>query len=180
MYNVHKFVTALPADAGFSASRSYRYWLSRCWNKNGRLLVVVGLNPSTADEHKDDLMIRKCIGFAKRWGFGKLAMVNMFAWRATRPDDMFAQYRPIGPRNDYWLQAFGDAADGILAAWGKHQRFLPRVERVMAFLPEMKALAVNVDGSPRHPLYMPYGCHPTLYELGAAQRVPLTSKKGHA
>ena len=43
---------------------------------------------------------------ARRWGFGELAVVNLYAWRATQPTALFAAERHganiIGPENDAW------------------------------------------------------------------------------
>jgi hypothetical protein len=49
---------------------NHRYVLRREWNQNVRgILNWIMLNPSTADDHFDDPTIRRCVGFAKRWGF---------------------------------------------------------------------------------------------------------------
>src|SRR5271165_6802401 len=61
------------------------------------------LNPSKADEATDDPTIRRCIGFARSWGFGSLAVGNLFAYRATYPDELCASPDPVGSENDYWL-----------------------------------------------------------------------------
>jgi hypothetical protein len=61
------------------------------------------MNPSTADENKDDPTIRRCVQFASSWGCGGLCMANLFALRATKPAELFAARDPIGPGNDDWL-----------------------------------------------------------------------------
>ncbi len=48
-------------------------------------VVWVMLNPSTADHVHDDPTIRRCMGFARAWGYGGIAVVNLYAWRATDP-----------------------------------------------------------------------------------------------
>lgn len=40
--------------------------------------MVIGLNPSTADETRDDPTIRRCTGYARLWRFGGLLMTNLF------------------------------------------------------------------------------------------------------
>lgn len=57
-------------DAILSADRKYRYVLTRIWDEAKPTVLFIGLNPSTADEETDDQTIRKCIGYAKRWGYG--------------------------------------------------------------------------------------------------------------
>ena len=83
--------------ARFSESRTHRYALWRIWEKGAPMVMFVGLNPSTADETQDDPTIRRCIDFAKRWGYGGLYMLNIFAFRATNPKDMKAAADPVGP-----------------------------------------------------------------------------------
>ena len=144
----------------------YRYWLTR--NLGGsRPLVVIGLNPSTADATKDDATIRKERGFAQRWGCTWLVKVNAYAIRATKPPD-FEAYRKAGkdaigaPWNDEAILAAAricEANDGImLAAWGTNIE--PRRAREVRALISSKVfvwtLGENKDGSPRHPLYLSY------------------------
>jgi len=66
--------------------------------------MFIGLNPSTADETKDDPTIRRCINYAKRWGYSGLCMTNLFALRATKPAVMKANPGPVGRENDYQIQ----------------------------------------------------------------------------
>lgn len=136
-------------------------------NRLGDYLMVIGLNPSTADDMNDDPTIRRCIDFAKRWGYGALCMTNLFAWRATNPDDMKAQPDSIGMDNDQWLLDCADGAGLILAAWGKHGTHLHRGDLVTRLLARngftLHALKKNGDGSPQHPLYVPAITEPFAY-----------------
>ena len=52
--------------------------------------MFVMLNPSTADEHRDDPTIRRCIGFAKGWGYRTLYVTNLSPLRATYPKELLA------------------------------------------------------------------------------------------
>ena len=83
-------------DAILSEDRKYRYVLSRIWDKSKPIVMIIGLNPSTADETEDDRTIRRCIKFADSWGYGGVYMLNLFAFRATKPTDMFVVVNPIG------------------------------------------------------------------------------------
>jgi hypothetical protein len=78
--------------------------------------MFVGLNPSTADEGGDDPTIRRCVGFARDWGYSGLCMTNLFAFRATQPKDMLAQADPVGPNNDETLTRLAKEAKVIVAA----------------------------------------------------------------
>ena len=126
--------------------------------------MVCGLNPSTADETKDDPTIRRCIDFAKRWGFGALCMTNLFAWRDTKPENMKSAAEPIGCDNDRWLLHCAKGAGLVIAAWGKHGSHLGRASKVLTMLPTVHCLRTNGDGSPAHPLYIPATTLPTLYK----------------
>lgn len=125
-------------------------------NEAHNYLMVIGLNPSTADETNDDPTIRRCIGFAKRWGFGALCMTNLFALRATDPEVMKADPAPTGDTNDDHLWTLAKGAGMILAAWGKDGNHKDRAAEVLTMLESfpIHALAINKDGTPKHPLYV--------------------------
>ena len=149
--------------ASFSRCGTWRYTLTRDLGGT-RPLVVIGLNPSTADARRDDPTVRREIAFARRWGFGRLIKLNAYAFRATDPRVMFAAAARgvdiVGPRNDAAIaDAIADAreADGlVIVAWGRHAR-PERVATLVALLAgtRVRCLRYNLDGSPTHPLYMP-------------------------
>ena len=146
---------AVKSSAGFSDCRRYRYWLSRWWDERREPLVVIGLNPSTADETADDPTIRRCIGYAKAWGHGGLVMLNLFAFRATDPRDMRAATDPVGPANDVTLTTQTEGRR-VLCAWGAHGGHLNRARRVAHLLAgrDLVCLGRTKDGYPKHPLYL--------------------------
>lgn len=158
----------------FSKCRAYRYTLVRDFPQDDMFAVkqesyvqFVGLNPSTADETKDDPTIRRCINFSKAWGYQRFVMTNLFAFRSTNPDVMMEHSEPIGEQNDYYLTEVAKGAGIIIAAWGKHGAHLNRAAHVMSILPPEKLhrLRLNKDGSPEHPLYIPADTKPTPYVL---------------
>lgn len=155
----------------FSPDRVYRFTLWREWDCDlltgcaddlpnpNRYVQFIGLNPSTADETKDDPTIRRCIGFAKAWGYGALCMTNLFAFRATDPNVMKASQNPTGgkPNNNFLLQVASEAGL-IIAAWGTHGDFNQRAEGVKCLLHEagvgLSHLGLTAGGHPKHPLYL--------------------------
>jgi hypothetical protein len=150
----------------FSADRRYRYVLWRDWSGRAqpRYLMVIGLNPSTADETNDDPTIRRCIRFAKDWGFDALCMTNLFAFRATDPDVMKAEPDPIGVENNWRLWELAKGASLVLAAWGVHGDHMGRAAAIVKGLgTDLHALGVTKDGHPRHPLYMPANARPSPF-----------------
>lgn len=112
------------------------------------------LNPSTADALQDDPTIRRCIGFAVREGCGGLKVVNLFAFRATSPEDMMMAADPHGPRNAEYLH---DALSGdgpiAIAGWGAHP-MAKEVGKALARRYSLNCLGVTKEGAPRHPLYI--------------------------
>lgn len=155
----------LTEPAIFSPDRAFRYTLRRVWGdvSNQGFAAFVGLNPSTADEVKNDPTVRRCIQYAKDWGYGGMFMLNIFAYRATDPKVMKQQPEPIGPDNDYWLQTVSREAAITVAAWGTHGDHLQRGKAVKALLPNLHYLRLTQDGSPGHPLYLPKNLTPTPF-----------------
>lgn len=149
--------------AEFSGDRAYRYALWRTWEP-GASCMFIGLNPSTADENTDDPTIRRCIGFARLWGYGSLYMLNLFGFRATDPREMKDAANPIGGSNDETLTYYRSRCSLIIAAWGKHGTHLNRAEHVMQIMARrIDCLGRNQDGTPKHPLYLKANTKPELF-----------------
>ncbi len=156
------------ATMSMEPNASYRYVLERDWsNPEGPqvtpetdLLVWVMLNPSTADGMQDDPTIRRCMAFARAWGYGGIAVVNLYAWRATDPDELFQMKDVVGPLN---LDFVERACRGrhVVVAWGAHAVVKQQWEDVGRTLERIRKGAVRIDclgttksGHPRHPLYV--------------------------
>ncbi len=151
------------SSARFDRTRRYRYSLSRRWGEGAERVVFVMLNPSTADECADDPTIRRCIGFARAWGFETLEVVNLYAFRATRPAELFAAADPVGPRNDCFLRAAAREAALVVAAWGLHGARAGRDSEVLEILRRrgpVHCLGTTQRGQPRHPLFVRRGVRP--------------------
>jgi len=162
-------------SASFSRDRRYRYRLDRRWGQ-GPSIAWVMLNPSTADAHDDDPTIRRCLGFARRWGFEAMTVVNLFAWCSSEPQALRAVADPVGPRAS---RVLGDAvrgAEAVVAAWGNlSPAFRPRAAQVASMLPpEALTLGLTRLGQPLHPLYVPASTEPLRFEL--ARSAPLLAR----
>lgn len=151
---------AITRGALWDPSGRYRYRLTRGWaGAGGHRVCFVLLNPSTADAERDDATIRRCLAFARTWGFGALEAVNLFALAATNPRALRAAADPVGPENDRHLQAAAAAADLVVCAWGAWGGYLHRDAWV---LPRLRAAArgslwcfgLTACGRPRHPLHL--------------------------
>jgi hypothetical protein len=154
----------MESHAEFSLCRQYRYALTRRWAEGPQVLFVM-LNPSTADEIDDDPTIGRCIGFAKSWGFGSLAVGNLFAYRTPSPALLMDAADPIGFDNDRWLRTLQRSAELTVAAWGNHGRFRDRGKIVSQTLGAAHVLRLNGTGEPAHPLYISANTRPTPWEL---------------
>lgn len=167
----------------FSPDRLFRYTLWREWpaptpqlyytadphlgyypGQHSQFLMVIGLNPSTADETKDDATIRRCVNFAKSMGFGALCMTNLFAYRETDPAKMMRYPFPVGADNDHWLKSISSEAGMVIAAWGAKGKFLDRDKEVQKLITNLHCFRRNADGSPEHPLYLPKETAPTPFQ----------------
>jgi hypothetical protein len=150
-----------PRKAAFSPCGRYRYTLWRDWGgEGGKYALFVCLNPSTADDERDDPTVRRCIAFADAWGYRRLCVANLFALRATDPAALLAAADPVGPDNDAWLRRAARGAAVVVAAWGNRGARLGRDGEVLALLPRPHFLRLTVRGRPEHPLRLPRGLTP--------------------
>lgn len=159
------------ASCVFSPCRRWRYALRRVWDRTRAPLVVIGLNPSTADETHNDPTVRRCIDYALGWNTGGLVMLNAFAFRSTDPRGLRTVDDPVGPDNDATLDA-ETRGRLVVCAWGVHAAPFGRDRAVLALLAgrELHALGVTKDGHPRHPLYLRRDAVPTPYPPREAAR----------
>lgn len=155
-------MTDIPASAVISEDGKYRYVLARSWEHEGPLCVFVLLNPSTADAIKDDPTVRRCVGFARRFGCGALEIVNLFAFRSTDPRKLkvLSKDEAVGPLNDEVLREervrVAERGGFLIAGWGTHGKLFGRDAEVKALLGGgLLCLGPTKHGHPRHPLYLP-------------------------
>lgn len=168
--------------ANLSPCGKYRWSLTRCWDERAAMLVVVMLNPSTADSTTNDPTILTLMKFAKSWGFGGLWVVNLFGYRSPHPSDLAAldPCTAQGPLNYLaWNDALQYAADNggwALAAWGNGGDGFPYLD-VWADLHgvDFYCLGTTASGAPKHPLArgkhrIPADQKPTLWRQAARRR----------
>lgn len=149
--------------AAYSACGQYRYGLSRRW-ATGPALLYVMLNPSTATETANDPTIERCERRARALGYAGFGVVNLFAFRATRPQDLMRSTDPVGPLNDAAITLALRRADQVLCAWGVHGGHGGQDRRVLEILRRsgrpLLHLGLTKAGAPRHPLYIAYARMP--------------------
>jgi hypothetical protein len=146
-----------PPTAAFDLTRTFRYHLTRTWEPSRAPLVWIMLNPSTADADEDDRTIGRCAEFARRENAGGISVVNLFAFRATKPAELRRHRAPVGGLNDAFIVTECPART-VVAAWGAHGTYLYRDREVAELLAAvgvpLRCLGVTAGGHPRHPLYV--------------------------
>jgi hypothetical protein len=166
--SVVAFPGIIETGARFSPNHAYRYELWRHWDASKRAAMFLMLNPSTADETKNDPTVERCQRYAARWGFGGLVVCNIFALRATDPAVMKAHIDPVGTENDAAIINNAVRAGIVMCAWGNHGRHLNRSREVMALLEQYDirtwCLTTTASGEPGHPLYLRNDVAPKEYK----------------
>lgn len=151
----------LTSLAVIDETQTYRYWLFRQWDDAKPNACFVMLNPSTADGHVDDATIRRCVGFAKTWGFGSLSVVNLYALRARNPKRLKEAADPIGPENERFIRDAISKTSLVILAWGSSipDETIPKTFDwikdacdVAGLLP--RCLGRTEAGHPKHPLFL--------------------------
>lgn len=150
---------------------AYRYTLRRsvAMTGTGRCAFIM-LNPSTADAEHDDPTIRRCMGFARAWGFAELVVGNLFAFRSTDPAALAAAADPVGPMNDGALIEIAATSERVVCAWGNNGTLNNRAADVRRLLYRMTfdgmvALEITGADQPKHPLYVRADIEPVSYPL---------------
>lgn len=147
------------SGAVFSDDRRHRYWLWRVWDRSHPLLVTCMFNPSTADAQKDDPTISRLCGFARRWGYGGVLVVNLHSLRSSDPravrDAGKASWGDAQPTAiGHALAIAADQGTPALVAWGT----LPTLEETLPFIEaagddvDLICLGTTSDCSPKHPM----------------------------
>lgn len=162
----------MQSGATFSACRKWRYLLWRIWDASLPLLCFIGMNPSSADENENDATITRMLVRAMQGGYGGLLVVNGFALVETYSDKLQGYIADgldiIGPENDAAIVSAAQRSAMVLCGWGKPGRLLERDRIVLKLLRDCGvtpyALAINKDGTPKHPLYVGYKVQPEPIE----------------
>ncbi len=130
---------------------------------NTNPLIVIGVNPSTANDKVPDATIRRVLGYVERNGFNGFLMINVFPLRATNPDslpndgdDLLHKQNLIQIENVFQLHsnatvlvAFGDT---ILKRHYLKQYFADIICVASKHNPNWKQIGSPTScGNPRHP-----------------------------
>jgi len=153
-----------------SDCQNYRYRLWRIWDSDKPTVMFIMLNPSTADAEKDDPTIRRCITYAKSWGFGGLYVGNLFAYRSTKPIGLIGQNNPVGRHNIFHISDMSKKCEYAICAWGNqktldilYKKGINPVKPISQLGIDLRYLELSKGGIPKHPLYLKSSLKPSIY-----------------
>lgn len=146
-------VSTEKTGAIFSDCHKYRFVLWRVWDNSLPKLMFIGLNPSTANEIKPDATITRLIGLVKHFRYGGFYMLNLFTFISAHPLDLLTCENPTFQANEF-LNLYAEKSEKIVFAWGNFKQAKERSKEVINMFPGAYCLIKNMDGSPRHPLYI--------------------------
>lgn len=133
-------------------------------------LIVIGVNPSTANEDSPDPTIRKVMGFAERNGFDSFVMLNLYPQRATNFRDVHhTRDEQLHQRNIDEIRKFFKEVDklDVLVASGNLVGDRPYLLQCFKDIADVlqedgreiswwQIGVLTKRGYPRHPLYARY------------------------
>lgn len=173
------------AGAEFSPCGRYRF---RLWRVCDRMYPGEGtiawcmLNPSTADENVLDPTLRRVARFSREWDYERFVVVNLFAWRATDPDELLRTRAAIGLYNMLAIESAVAASDLVVCGWGSHRAASVEAQHILgiatpkaplftfareAIGAKAHHLGLTKDDHPRHPLYLRGDVKPQPWTLPA-------------
>ena len=144
-------------QGGAVITGDYRYLLWREWNTQGKTVSFIMLNPSRADAETNDPTITRCINFAQSWGYGRLEVVNLFAYRTPDPSLLKQAIEPIGRDNHSFILESVEKSSRVILAWGNHGTWQQQDLFILELLKNYNHLycfGTTKKGCPRHPLYL--------------------------
>ena len=156
---------SIPSGAIFTDDRKYRYALWRIWNPTKQIRLQIGLNPSSANEVRNDPTITRGIKRASNDGFGGFIQANMYAYVSTNPNVLLGDGDFIGELNDDYIRYLTGIAGQTICGWGSFKPVFKRATQVLSMIKESYCLGVNSDGQPKHPLYIGYEVPVIKYEV---------------
>ena len=160
----------IASDATFDISKKNRFFLSRSWNLSKPLVGFCMCNPSTATEDQDDPSVYKCQMLARNWEYGGVNIVNAFSWRSTDPAGLYHRLETaeIIEENVRYIQHVASVCVIFVCAWGMNahlnDRHIMLVNRLKPYRNKLRHLRLCKDGTPMHPLYLPYGTEPSFWD----------------
>lgn len=158
-YDIRKWLYVPPVYG------EYRYILG---TRGKHPLLCIGINPSTAAPDRLDNTLKSVERIAAHNGFDSFMMFNVYAQRATDPDDMEYDFNPLLHTENLKAFAYALSESGtrptVWAAWGaiiEKRAYLPALIRDFYAVSEkygaqwVSCGKISKKGHPHHPLYLP-------------------------
>ena len=138
-------------SANISNDRQERFSLSRIWDSKKPKALYIMLNPSYADDEIDDPTIKRLIFFSKKFKFGGFYVTNLFTQITPYPKELNMDNH-LKKKNLKIISELIKKSNSIVYAWGnlknEPKEFLSIIDNPLCF-------KKNLNGTPRHPLYLP-------------------------
>jgi hypothetical protein len=155
------------SGARFSRCGKYRPILWRIWS-DGPLFGACYLNPSKAGAtfEESDPTVSRTIARARAAGYAGLLLANACDLISTDPAGLYAARRKHSAECDQAILEVATRSAVFVCGWGQHlEKAIPgRGARILAMIRRAgvvpHAFKLNSDGSPCHPLYLPYALRP--------------------
>lgn len=142
-----------------------RYLLKK---EGSKPLVVIGVNPSTANDNRPDATMTRVLGIVERNGYDSFIMLNLYPQRCVKPSSLSPEFDPAIHEEN--LRQIKDALAGIdhpdvLLAFGDNIGIRPYLKNCLRNIvavinghnPHWLQLGTPTgNGNPRHPLYAGY------------------------
>jgi hypothetical protein len=109
-------------DAAPPGRQDYRDWLSRTWNEQGGVALVIGINPNDATDSNDDQTTRLLTTLLCQLDgvnqCGSFVLVNCFDRRSNKPEKLKELANPISSIYLDTVQSKLSECDFVVASWG--------------------------------------------------------------
>lgn len=178
--------------ATLSGDRTRRYLLWRPTGaRGGATCTFVMLNPSTADERDNDATVRRCVNYARGWGYSMLKIVNLWSYRTAHPSELKRMVEQGGVEHvrnimagkpgggvdienvNHVRLACSEQGTLVVCAWGAHGSFLGRDAYVAHVLESdgvvLHALEFTKSGAPKHPVRLRKDLQPVQWTSWSQQ-----------
>lgn len=143
-------------SALFSNDRTQRYLLTRVWDESLPMATCIGLNPSNANESKDDLTIRVLCTVLKNHGYGGLFMTNLYSVVTSDPKKLRELYTNVRG-NEMWISDAAERSKDVIFCWGDFSQAYFPATRIKRLFPNALCFGKTKSGAPKHPRALQYG-----------------------
>jgi hypothetical protein len=157
----------LPSGSIISECNKYRYQLWHIWDEDKPKVLFIMLNPSLSESWENNPTVKRCINFAKTWGYGGIYVGNLYAFRTPYPKELKKAGYPEGKENRSHLLEMGKKCELTICAWGVYSggTELENTKWIFSLFKKPHYLALSKDGIPRHPLYLKKDLKPILLSV---------------